>query len=116
MIKNAVIDIAVALILLIGLLFVIKYENKRYQDELNRNAKVENALRANTRLLELRLGVSEQQRMVLVLRFDSLRDLNQSLVQTNLKLDSTLTKIKGSYNKRTPSQLEAEMIARCRAK
>lgn len=104
-----------ACIAIASLLYVIELLNQRHQAELDIKSKTENDLKANNLLLEQRLGASERERLVLVLRFDSVNDRVEALVRVNNKLDSTLTKVKGRYNNRSVSQLENEMIKRYNA-
>lgn len=63
-------------------------------------------------LLERQLRSSEGQRLALMHRLDSLNNIVESSFRTNRQLDSLLTKVKGSYKDRTPTELEKEMIRR----
>lgn len=63
-------------------------------------------------LLERQLEAAGRERLALVHRFDSLHNLVESTTRANLKLDSLLSKVKGSYKDRTPTELEKEMIKR----
>jgi len=97
------------------ILYAVNWINSRHRGEINDQIKIENELKASNRLLEQRIGESEQRRLVLVRRVDSIDVYNQSLVRANTKLDSTLKKVKGKYNGRTVTQLESEMISRYNA-
>lgn len=98
---------AFAAVLIVG---TIRYRD--YQQEINAKTKIENELKSANLLLEQRLRASERGRIVLVLRVDSLSDIVKPLVRVNHHLDSILKKVRGTYNNRTVTQLETEMIKR----
>lgn len=91
------------------------YFNLKNEQTLNQIQTEKNALKESNRILEQGLKDSERIRVVLGARFDSLCDINKTLVRSNSKLDSSLSRVKGSYNKRSVSELELEMITRFNA-
>lgn len=113
--KRTLLIITQVCIVIAILLYSIDLINKRAQREIDIKTKTENELKASNIFLEQRLGASERERMVLVLRADSLNNRAEALVRVNSKLDSLLSKVKGRYDSRSVSQLENEMIKRYNA-
>lgn len=107
--------IAVVIVVVAFLSYTIGRINRDHQEDVNDKIKIENELKASSRLLEQRLTASEQQRLVLDRTVDSLNHTVAALVCTSSRLDSTLKLVKGKYNKRTVNELEVEMISRYNA-
>lgn len=107
----------VEVIVIVGVLFyAINWINQNDEQKFNAKTKIENELKSANLLLEQRLGASERERVVLG---DSITRLNNTvtvLVRTSSRLDSTLTQVKGKYDKRSVNDLEKEMIARWRGR
>lgn len=106
-IKYALITFFVTVILLCA----IEFLNKDYESKFQQQTKTQHDLETKCRVLEQELSESEQSRLVLGHRFDSLHRHGENLIRINHRLDSAL-KIKGTYAQRTPSELELEMIKR----
>jgi len=102
--------IALAAIAGIILLLTDRYTIRKERDLYK--TQVQNDFKSKYLPLERQLRESEQLRMGLVLRIDSIDNTNTNLVRVNKSLDSTLRKIRGSYSRKTPSELETEMINR----
>lgn len=110
--KKIILTVIEVIVIIAVLFYTINRINGDHERELNDKAKIENELKASSRLLEQRLTTSEQQRLVLGHIIDSLNNTVTALVRTSSRLDSTLKLVKGKYNKRTVNELEAEMINR----
>ncbi len=98
-------------VILIGLGMVFVINEKDRQASLQKE-QTENELKRRNQILEQGLRASEESRMVLGRSYDSLVRLTTNLSRLNKKQDSLLSKVKGRYNQRTVTELEAEMISR----
>ncbi len=97
----------ILLVLLVAnLVFTSSFKKER---DLYKN-KVQNDFNTKYLLLEKKLQISESTRRGLDNRIDSLNLSIQTLTESNLTLDRELTKVKGKYKDRTPSELEKLMV------
>ena len=108
MIKYKIGLVVLGVLLVTSLFFGNQY---RKESDLYKT-KVQNDFNTKYLLLEQRFRTSERERMVLVHHSDSLDNRSKSLDSALHVKDAEIKKIKGSYNKRTPSELETEMIKR----
>lgn len=104
-------NILIILLIVFLVLFMFYSNNLKRERDLYKN-QVQNDFKSKYLQLERELRSSERQRMALVLCVDSIDNRNSDLVRVNKLLDSTLRKIRGFYSKKSPSQLETEMIDR----
>lgn len=93
---------------------VTYYQEQKFREKESLNEKHENELVTRNLLLQKQLRTTERERLVLGNRFDSLNHINSSLVRVNVRLDSALKNVKGTYKNRTVTELETEMIKRAR--
>ena len=93
---------------------VTYFQDSKFREKESLYEKHENELVTRNLLLQKQLGTSERKRLVLGTRFDSLNRINSNLVRLSTKLDSAYKSVKGSYSKRTVTELETEMIKRAR--
>lgn len=105
-------DRAVVLLCIVFLIVVLfDSSNVRKERDLYKN-QVKDDFKSKYLQLERELKSSERQRMVLVHHLDSIDNVNSVLVRGIKDKDSIILKIKGSYSRKTPSELENEMIKR----
>lgn len=100
----------ISIALFVILICVLEYVN--FKQNENFKIKLHDDYTEKRLLFQRQLESSERQRVALLHRFDSVNNLVESAVRTNLKLDSLLSKVKGSYKDRTPTELEKEMVKR----
>jgi len=109
--KNILIVIGMALVL-----FTIGYyQDSKFHEKETLNEKHQNELVSRNLILQKELRTSERERVVLGNHVDSINRVNTALIRLTTKLDSAYKKVKGSYSKRTVTELGAEMISRYNA-
>jgi hypothetical protein len=107
-VKNILIVLAIILIVF----SVNYYSDSKLREKENLNEKYQNELVSRNLILQKELRTSERERLVLGHSVDSINRINTGLVRLTSKLDSAYKNVKGSYSKRTVTELEAEMIRR----
>jgi hypothetical protein len=109
--KNILIVLAIILIAFA----VTYYQDSRFREKETLNEKHQNELVSRNLILQKELRTSERERVVLGNHIDSINRINTALIRLTTKLDSAYNNVKGSYSKRTVTELEAEMIIRYNA-